>query len=80
MSNSLQKLVASKLFGWGCLIISLFLLLTAPLVLVDFFKSVSGWFRWPIMAFGLCMRVLFIYIFSIAGSRFVNQLQRVIWL
>jgi hypothetical protein len=65
MWAGLVGLRTSKVFGWSCFTIALFLLLTAPLVLYDYYQAISaiGWSRWPLMVFGLFMRGLWIYIF-----------------
>jgi hypothetical protein len=65
MLTALERLSQSKIFGWGCFVVALFLLLTAPLVIYNFSESVKGvgWARWPFLTFGLSMRVLWIYVF-----------------
>jgi hypothetical protein len=49
MLTALERLSQSKIFGWGCFVVALFLLLTAPLVIYNFSESVKGvgWARWP---------------------------------
>ena len=65
MWASLARLRTSKFFGWSCFAIALGLLLTVPIVLYGYYKAIQdlGWSRWPLMAFGLGMRGLWIYIF-----------------
>ncbi len=65
MLTALERLGQSRLFGWGCFVIALFLLLTAPLAIYNFYETVKsfGWGRWPLLTLGLCMRMLWICVF-----------------
>ena len=55
----------SKVLQWSFFAIAMFLLLTAPLVLFDYYKSIRdlGHVSWLLIMFGLGMRGLWIYIF-----------------